>query len=221
MFQATSTQNLTVKGVDVTVHGLRHWECPECSAQVETPDQIDFNAVLVREAFLRERAAHKRQRGLLTGTEILAFRNRFGVTQKLAAQLFGGGPTAFAKYEAEDVVHNASMDRLLRLCIENPSDILTLAQQHEISLPVSVVAKISEDAEEKFRDTLERVAEKIHKLRVEHAADYREAAKTLADAKPALLSPNSSANDSCFKRYAGTVRPVPQNTSWAGELETA
>jgi len=62
MFQATSTQNLTVKGVDVTVHGLRHWECPECSAQVETPDQIDFNAVLVREAFLRERAAHKRQR---------------------------------------------------------------------------------------------------------------------------------------------------------------
>ena len=50
MFQATSTQNLTVKGVDVTVHGLRHWECPECSAQVETPDQIDFNAVLVREA---------------------------------------------------------------------------------------------------------------------------------------------------------------------------
>jgi len=111
MFQATSTQNLTVKGVDVTVHGLRHWECPECSAQVETPDQIDFNAVLVREAFLRERAAHKRQRGLLTGTEILAFRNRFGVTQKLAAQLFGGGPTAFAKYEAEEVVHHIDHNR--------------------------------------------------------------------------------------------------------------
>lgn len=53
--------------------------------------------------------------GLLTSTDILALRKRYGLTQTQAAQLFGGGPVAFSKYENDDVAHSEAMDSLLRL----------------------------------------------------------------------------------------------------------
>lgn len=53
--------------------------------------------------------------GLLTGTEIVALRKQYGLTQDQAAKLFGGGPVAFSKYENDDVSQSESMDCLLRL----------------------------------------------------------------------------------------------------------
>ena len=53
--------------------------------------------------------------GLLTGDEICALRGRYKLTQTQAAQLFGGGPVAFSKYENDDVAHSEAMDTLLRL----------------------------------------------------------------------------------------------------------
>ena len=53
--------------------------------------------------------------GLLTGTEIVAFRKKYKLTQDQAAKLFGGGPVAFSKYENDDVSQSESMDSLLRL----------------------------------------------------------------------------------------------------------
>lgn len=60
-------------------------------------------------------AFHKRVDGLLSGAQIQAGRKRLGLNQKQAAQLFGGGPVAFSKYENDDVAQSAAMDRLLRL----------------------------------------------------------------------------------------------------------
>lgn len=53
--------------------------------------------------------------GLLTGEEIRAIREKYRLTQTQAAQLFGGGPVAFSKYENDDVAHSEAMDNLLRL----------------------------------------------------------------------------------------------------------
>ena len=53
--------------------------------------------------------------GLLTGEEIRAIRDKYRLTQTQAAQLFGGGPVAFSKYENDDVAHSEAMDSLLRL----------------------------------------------------------------------------------------------------------
>ena len=53
--------------------------------------------------------------GLLTGTEIVAVRKQYSLTQYQAAKLFGGGPVAFSKYENDDVSHSEAMDSLLRL----------------------------------------------------------------------------------------------------------
>ena len=64
--------------------------------------------------------------GLLTGGEICALRGRYKLTQAQAANLFGGGPVAFSKYENDDVAHSEAMDTLLRLVRRSESAFLEL-----------------------------------------------------------------------------------------------
>lgn len=65
-------------------------------------------------------AFRKQVDGLLTGGEITALRKQYKLTQAQAAQLFGGGPVAFSKYENDDVAQSESMDTLLRLVRRSP-----------------------------------------------------------------------------------------------------
>lgn len=65
-------------------------------------------------------AFRKQVEGLLTGQEIRQLRQRLKLTQSQAAQLFGGGPVAFSKYENDDVMQSESMDKLLRLASAHP-----------------------------------------------------------------------------------------------------
>lgn len=60
-------------------------------------------------------AFRKQVEGLLSGAEVTALRERLGITQVQAAEIFGGGPTAFSKYESDDVAQSEAMDKLLRL----------------------------------------------------------------------------------------------------------
>jgi len=64
-------------------------------------------------------AFRKQVDGLLSGTEILALRKRYGLNQQQAARLFGGGPVAFSKYENDDVAHSEAMDKLLRIVLRS------------------------------------------------------------------------------------------------------
>jgi HTH-type transcriptional regulator / antitoxin MqsA len=72
--------------------------------------------------------------GLLTGTEIKALRIRLGINQTQAADIFGGGPVAFSKYENDDVMQSEAMDKLLRLAAEVPDVFKYLAQKADIGL---------------------------------------------------------------------------------------
>ena len=56
----------------------------------------------------------------LSPAEIRAIRERLGLTQVGAGELIGGGPRAFAKYEAGTVTPSASVITLLLLLNENP-----------------------------------------------------------------------------------------------------
>ena len=114
----TYGRDMQHKGVNISVEGLQYDYCPDCGAEMTSPVQIDQNAKIIREAFIAERARVKRDQNLLTGAEIRFIREHLGITQKQASKIFGGGPTAFSKYEAEDVVQSAGMDKLLRLAAE-------------------------------------------------------------------------------------------------------
>ena len=67
--------------------------------------------------------------GLLTGTEIVALRKQYSLTQDQAAKLFGGGPVAFSKYENDDVAQSEAMDSLLRLVRRSGSAFLELVDE--------------------------------------------------------------------------------------------
>ena len=87
---------------------LHFTECDVCGFEItdDTDSRANKRAVL---------AFRKSVDGLLSGAEIRALREHYGITQDQAARLFGGGPKAFSKYETDDVAHAVSMDRLLRL----------------------------------------------------------------------------------------------------------
>lgn len=95
------------------------------------------------EAKLNKRALmawRKQIDGLLTGAEITELRNQYKLTQAQAAQLFGGGPVAFSKYENDDVAQSESMDTLLRLVRRSAEAFRALQEEKGMSVqPVKAV----------------------------------------------------------------------------------
>lgn len=83
-------------------------ECDACgSEQVDTSLSLKNKRLMI--------AFRKQVDGLLTGTEVRALRERLNLKQSEAARIFGGGPTAFSKYESDDVAQSVAMDKLLRV----------------------------------------------------------------------------------------------------------
>lgn len=92
---------------------FHYTECDACgSEQANAAQSRDNKRVMI--------AFKKQVDGLLSGAEIRALREALGITQADAARVFGGGPVAFAKYEADDVAQSEAMDKLLRLVLEVP-----------------------------------------------------------------------------------------------------
>ena len=118
---------------------LRFAVCDTCGVELTNAEDARHNKRAMN-------AFKKRVDGLLTGDEIREFRERFNLTQKLAAQLIGGGEVAFSRYESDDVVQSAAMDTALRLCISSPYNLLTLAQSKDIQLPKNVASPINKCA---------------------------------------------------------------------------
>lgn len=110
--------------------------CDACGSEV-------IDAKTARENVRNVQHAKSTHDKLLSGDDIYALRKRFGLTQKVAAALFGGGDSAFAKYESGDITHNVSMDRLLRLTLINPEIILDLAEIAEVQLDRKVINSLS------------------------------------------------------------------------------
>jgi len=106
----TRTYSDTFKhnGQPLQVHGLEGCECAVCGADPILPDQIKRNQARIADA-------KRRADGMLSGLEIRQVREQLGLTQRQAAEIFGGGAKAFAKYERGEVVQSAAMDSLLRL----------------------------------------------------------------------------------------------------------
>jgi HTH-type transcriptional regulator/antitoxin MqsA len=91
-----------------TVLPLHFSECESCGSEQASPIELRINKRSMIEF-------KKKVDGLLTGKEVKEIRLSLGLTQADAANIFGGGPVAFAKYEADDVTQSGAMDKLLRL----------------------------------------------------------------------------------------------------------
>lgn len=88
--------------------------CSICGCETATEAQATKNKRLMTDFY-------KEAEGLLKGSDVKEIRRKFSLTQSQASTIFGGGPTAFAKYEAGDVTQSVAMDRLLRVAAAIPS----------------------------------------------------------------------------------------------------
>lgn len=104
-------------------------KCPVCSALATSAEQHSEN--------LKRLNARKAQYGgLLLGEEILSLRRRYGITQQAAAKIFGKGKIAFSRYENETSYPDDSTTLLLKLAIEKPDVIRSLADKAGVELPL-------------------------------------------------------------------------------------
>jgi YgiT-type zinc finger domain-containing protein len=49
------TRDMLYKGINITVDGLQCYYCPTCEVEMASPEQVDHNAQLIRNAFIAER----------------------------------------------------------------------------------------------------------------------------------------------------------------------
>lgn len=114
------------KSIQVTLLTTR---CDQCGAEKTLASQQKENL-----ARLAARKAHYGK--LLMGEEILALRQRYGLTQQNASTIFGKGIIAFSRYENEVTCPDDSTTLLLQLAIESPSVMKSLADKAGIELPL-------------------------------------------------------------------------------------
>lgn len=68
--------------------------------------------------------------GFLTSSDVRKIRKKLGITQKEAAEIFGGGPNAFSRYESGKALQIKATDNLLRLLDSHP-ELLNEIRSHK------------------------------------------------------------------------------------------
>lgn len=124
----TFKETFTPRGQQVVVT-LLGMKCQACGHEAGTWDQHDEN--------LKRLAARKAAYGgLLMGEEIVALRQRYGLTQQAAAKIFGKGKIAFSRYENEASYPDDGTTLMLQAAIEMPVFIKWLADRAGVELPL-------------------------------------------------------------------------------------
>lgn len=103
------------RGLQLNVEDLEVTLCRSCRFKFENDEQSEKNNEVKKSVYLIERDRIRTSEGLLSGPEIYEIRCSFGLAQRDAAALFGGGYNAFNKYESGEVLQSVAMDRLLRV----------------------------------------------------------------------------------------------------------
>jgi HTH-type transcriptional regulator/antitoxin MqsA len=125
---ATWQQHFAPLGKPISVELLTS-VCDHCGDESISTAQQEEN--------LRRLKARKVHYGaLLMGEELVAFRLKYGLTQKMAAQIFGKGKIAFSRYENEVSYPDASTTKLLNLAIRSPEALKLLAEDAGIEIPL-------------------------------------------------------------------------------------
>ncbi|MEY2859559.1 MAG: hypothetical protein RL392_17 [Pseudomonadota bacterium] len=128
LHQAERTREFSPNGKTFQVT-LLTTRCDQCGAERTFASQHTENL-----ARLAARKAH--YGNLLMGEEILAIRQRYGLTQQNASAIFGKGIIAFSRYENEVTYPDDSTTLLLQLAIESPTVMKSLADKAGIELPL-------------------------------------------------------------------------------------
>lgn len=106
------TETLTVAGRPLAVTGLSGWFCPECG-DGWLDDESSQRYGMAGDDLVRQHREQVKQ-------EVKRIRRKLGLTQKQAADIFGGGVNAFSRYERGEVEPGPSTIKLLYLLDWHP-----------------------------------------------------------------------------------------------------
>jgi HTH-type transcriptional regulator/antitoxin MqsA len=99
------------------------WYCNESDQSIHTGEDMKAS----------DRALNRlkaRVEGLLEPEEIRRIRRKLGLNQVRAGELVGGGPRAFQKYEAGDLLPSRAISSALMLLDHDPSSLRILEARH-------------------------------------------------------------------------------------------
>ena len=103
-----------VRGESVVIDGVKHGMCDTCGEAFFAPDVADG---VHRKAV----AKLKESKGLLSGSEIKAIREKLGLSQAGFERLIGAGPKTVVRWENDTVFQNKTADTLLRVLRDYPN----------------------------------------------------------------------------------------------------
>jgi HTH-type transcriptional regulator/antitoxin MqsA len=134
-----SCENLMRRGVreqEVAYQGhvLKYsqpgWWCKSCDDGVLEGDDNEVHDAALHEVMARAK------KSTISPLLIRVAREAIGVSQREAGRVFGGGPTAFYKYETAKAIPSVGMANLLRLALRRP-DLFSKPARGEFSIPTA------------------------------------------------------------------------------------
>jgi HTH-type transcriptional regulator/antitoxin MqsA len=121
MVRDTRTMTITYKGQSSTFD-MPGWYCDESGESIHTAEDIKVSDAALKELKIKVE-------NLLRPHEVRRIRERFGLTQREAGAIIGGGPNAFQKYEQGTVTVSKGISNFLRVLERHPEEIEELKKQ--------------------------------------------------------------------------------------------
>ena len=125
MYRDVRPMNLDYKGARTTFD-MPGWYCDASDESIHTGEDMKVS----------DRALNRLRieaEGLLGSDEIKRIRQKLGLTQEQAGEVIGGGPRAFQKYEAGDLVPSRAVSSALTLLDHDPSGLSILVARPPVS----------------------------------------------------------------------------------------
>jgi HTH-type transcriptional regulator/antitoxin MqsA len=121
---------LAYKGETITFD-MPGWYCETSEESIHSGEDMKISDRMLN----RLKA---RSEGLLEPEEIRRIRKKLVLSQAAAGEMIGGGPRAFQKYEAGDLLPSRAISSALALLDHNPAALRVLeARQSKTAAPIS------------------------------------------------------------------------------------
>jgi len=127
MRRGVRPMTLEYKGASV-VFDMPGWYCEESGESIHSGEDMKMSD----RALNRLKAARE---GLLLPEDIKRIRMKLGLTQEEAGELIGGGPRAFQKYEAGDLLPSRAIGSALALLDRDPDGLSVLHMRPPVASP--------------------------------------------------------------------------------------
>ena len=121
MQRGVRPMTLEFKGAELTFE-MPGWYCAESGESIHTGDDMKVS----------DRALNRlkaKREALPLPEEIRRIRHKLGLTQEQAGDLIGGGPRAFQKYEAGDLLPSRAIGSALALLDRDPAGLAVLREK--------------------------------------------------------------------------------------------